>query len=1391
MIRTLLKKTLSLLLTIGLVLLLVVAVYVSLGRQLLPYVVNYRADIEAELSASIGQQVQIGSLQGGWNRFNPIISLHQVLIFPAGSSASAQVMLLDNLTLELDSWSSLLSRRWVLADIEVISPEFTLAEQEDGSWQLRGFETGPDMAMNPDQVLDLLSRVDNLFFSNMTMTLQRHDGRAIELERSRLRLQSRQQQHYLHLDAWQPDVVGPLSVAAELRGDSFSELSGLLYLLLPGNDYSELIAGRYGDALNLHTFDGSGEIWIEIEQGQVHAVQGSAAVSNVAIGVSDGAEPVAFDSFDTRFFARRNEPQPENGGDAAPSWEILLQDLGFRWNDLTWRESDVHVNYQQQRSLQVRADVFNLGIATGLVAQLDLLSEEADAQLAEHNPRGEMQNMDMWVSLQKSGAKEAGQNPRETMRLTANLNDVAFSARGAAPALWGVDGFAELSFNAAAQLLTGTVEVESSRFMIQLPTLFNDAWAYDHVNGRVRFSMDLSQGQHLRLISSVIVAESAAVDGRAQFSTEFRKTTDEDRTSTLELMVGVLDADVSRKSLYLPTAPRVSENLRNVMNWVNDSVISGRAVESGVIFRGSLLAGSTQEDRTLQMYYNVQNGSLRFDPQWPVLENLHGNIIIKDREVDIRVSSGQSFGIEFDATTASIRPNPEGGGSWLSVTGSGSGGAQQGLRYLQETPVTRGFGDYMAEWVAQGGIDLTLDLRIPLGMADTVPQVDVGFTLQNNALLIPEFDLNFTGLGGQLHYSSLSGLSGEQLSATLFDKPVVVDIRSEIDAERTTSTIVELQGLVATQALMEWPRQSAFVAGLLRRAEGEMDYLARLSLVQPSTGQAGNVMPQRSLAITSDLLGVVLDYPSPLRKDADEQLALDLNMTFLDDRQDLRVVIGDVGTVNVRLESGVVRNGLVFLGRRDEGVTVRRLNANAPGLDVLGSIPEFNYDKWMSALRTDPAAEASSSAGTAVMATNFSELREAINAVDVTIGQAHAFGQTVENLNVQIASEDRDWALTLGSEKLGGVVMVPYATGEPLDVRLTHLHFPAPPELESAPAPMVVEEERIDPLLEFDPRTLPRMRFTADQILRGEADYGRWQFMLEPISSGAEFTDLIVEARGLRAGREGEEARFVWNYDGATHHSYLNAVLDAGNLATVLSGFGYAPSLESTTAVFHATLDWPGSPAFFASTGLSGALDLNITEGRFQQGASGAGSGALKLISIINFDALVRRLRFSDDLVRSGLSFEQIQGAMTLSNGIVTIIDRLQIIGPASLFQITGQLDLPRQTIDGSMYITLPISDNIPWLSGIAVLNNLINWQLAVGVFLFDQIFGDQVDSLTSAQYTLQGPWEGLEPRLNQVFGNPSATTGSSATPVPLAPPASTPTVPPSTAPSTDPSTAP
>ncbi len=1418
MIATLLKKTLSSLLTTCVVLLLLLAVYVSLGRQLMPYAVNYRADVESRLEAAMGQQVRIGALSGSWSGLNPLLSLQQVLLSPAsrpesGETLPIDTLLIDTLTLEVDMLASVLARHVVLHNVDLQGPEFTVVEMEDGRWGLQGFAMPTEPGLTPDQLLELVSRFQELSLGNVTFTVERRDGRRTVFERSQLQMRNRGDQHFLYLEIVQGASDSTVSIAAELSGNTVRALSGDVYVRIPQGDYSQLAAGRYADVIDVRALSGGGELWLQFSEGVLNTVQGNASLGRALL--SPAGQPAEVELTDVRneFFLRRNSAA-QTSDQSAHSWELWLNGLDFQWDALRWRESNLYVSYSPEDSVQLLADSFNLGVAAALVSQLDVLNPVADTQLAEQNPRGELHNLDLLWSLPSAvdGAGELApaqpqvpenNAPAEggTLTLSANLDDVSFSARGAAPALWGVDGYAQFTFDAGARKLAGMVEVDSSRFMIQLPQLFNDAWAYDYVNGRVNFALDMTDGQHLRLASSPIVARSEVIDGRAQFATEFRRTADDELTSNLELMVGALQADVSGKSIYLPRGPAVRDNLRNVMDWLDGAIVGGIATHSGAIYRGSVLPGSAPEEKTLQMYYNVDGGTLLFDSQWPALESLLGHVVISDRNVDIQMQSGESLGIGFDATTASIRPGTDAISSLLSVSGRGRGLAQQGLRYLQETPVTRGFGSYLASWQATGEVGLNLELQIPLGQTDSIPQVDVALELLDNSLFMPEFDLNFSELGGQLRFNTQTGLQGDAMSATLFEHPVSVALRSETDAARGTATVVELAGRTGMQALRDWPRQSEFVKGLLRRADGEVDYLARLDIIQPPVEDGSAApLPQQRLAISSDLRGVTLDYPEPLGKAANSALPLSLSLEFHEDSQDLSLSLGGLGSMNIGLAQGQVRNGLVFLGQRDEGVTIRRLDANAPGVDVVGQLSRFNYDEWIAALRPPNVMGVSLPSDAAA---NFSSLRDAVNAVDVTLGKAVVFGQNVDNVNVQIASEERDWLLSLASETVAGEIRVPYRFGVPLDVHLTHLRLPPADSLRKAiDLKAVLEEvaraavqrpdrpallrsrplflaldlpERTDSLRAFDPRRLPRLRFVADEVLRGEADFGSWQFTLEPTETGAEFTDLIANARGLQAGREGEEARFLWSFDGVEHHSYLNTVLQAGDIAEVLSAFGYAPSLESTSAEFHANLDWPGSPAFFAVTGLSGDMDIRIRDGRFQQGGAGAANSALKLISIINFDALVRRLRFSDDLFSSGLSYDEINGFMTLSNGIVQIQDRLQIIGPASLFQVSGQLDLARQTIDGSLYITLPVSDNIPWMSGIAVLNNLINWQVAVGVFLFDQIFGDQVDSLTSAQYTLQGPWEGLEPRLNQVFGTPqeaapdaaaqSAPGGTSITP--------------------------
>jgi len=382
-------------------------------------------------------------------------------------------------------------------------------------------------------------------------------------------------------------------------------------------------------------------------------------------------------------------------------------------------------------------------------------------------------------------------------------------------------------------------------------------------------------------------------------------------------------------------------------------------------------------------------------------------------------------------------------------------------------------------------------------------------------------------------------------------------------------------------------------------------------------------------------------------------------------------------------------------------------------------------------------------------------MHEALARVSLDVGEVDVYGQTLADVRMEVEPVAGGLRALLSGDSARGTVELPLAANEPLSIDLDYLRFKGPEARAAAGLDEAGEALEVDLLARVDPRKLPRTRFSVNEIRIGDTPWGGWRFTLEPDAGGADFEDLGFDFRGLRmtaANVEDPQSPPVphmrWNYDGRRHATQFRGRVLADDIAAFLLDSGFAASVESESASFEADVRWPGSPVFFRGRQLSGGIGMRIENGRFLE--TTAGGGTLKLVSIINLDAIMRRLRLSDDLLRRGLAFDEITGRLDMENGLARIEDQLVISGPSSLYQITGEVDFRDETIAAEMYVTLPVSDNIPWIG--LITGNL---PLAVGAYLFDRIFGDQVDSLTSAVYTLEGPWEGLEPEFKQAFGTP------------------------------------
>ena len=136
-----------------LVMLVALALYVTLGRQLTPMVGNYQQALEQRLSQMLDASVTFGSIEGEWEGFGPRFLIQDLTINPRNGDESA-TLVLDQISVAPDIPASVRQLRPVLGHTTLHQLDLALHEQSNGRWSLAGLTTTGAGAVSPAQILD-------------------------------------------------------------------------------------------------------------------------------------------------------------------------------------------------------------------------------------------------------------------------------------------------------------------------------------------------------------------------------------------------------------------------------------------------------------------------------------------------------------------------------------------------------------------------------------------------------------------------------------------------------------------------------------------------------------------------------------------------------------------------------------------------------------------------------------------------------------------------------------------------------------------------------------------------------------------------------------------------------------------------------------------------------------------------------------------------------------------------------------------------------------------------------------------------------------------------------------------------------------------------------------
>lgn len=1387
--------------TLCAIVLITLAVLVQCGRSFSHLLSDYPQEISDYLSEQLNADVHIGRINAQWDGLKPVVEAQDIRIT---SQTQEPIFALQKARMRLDLLGSLINFRLVWGSINLHQAELDFEQTAEGFWHLPGlhFKTTPDNqnAAQLDVLFDMLLLSNHIEFHQTHLDFHFVDGHHISLDSPSVRLENKGNFHRLSLNVDVEEHEDAITLVMEGRGDPRNQkrFRAQGYLQLNEFPTSEPLAAAGaillpGIADWQWRSDGSlnARLWFSTrEKGEGFNLTGQLGLQTLSLPLLGQRLELASFNTDVKGYWLREQ-----------GWQLALQNIQADVNETRIESLNIAASASRPGApILLQSDEIDLQRWTQILDDAGAFGREnLQAIMLTLNPRGQLRNIQVQVPLD---------NPR-AWRLQANANQVGVDAWRGVPALTKVDGFVQ------AGQQGGFINIDSRKgFGMHYVPTYAEAMTYDSVRGQVAWWLQPDNNQ-IYVNSGELQFRSGNEEtiGHMWLAIPWQRNSGD---IDLYLQIGARNLDAGLYKKYTPALMPPS-----LLNWLQQSIgdhNNGKVNEAGFVYRGTLNTKNAMA-RSHQLYLDIHNAELNYHPGWPAIRDLRGRVLVSDSHVDASVFEGKIYSSHLQQVHVQSRPNPQDQGALLTVNGKVSGIASDGLRVLRESMLRQFIGDSMDRWNLTGDIVAQIDLAVPLDAKAKGARQRVDVDIEASSFELQNFDVQLQDVKGRITYDNQSGVSSDKLRATLFDEPVSVALDSQVDGTEQ-KTVIDVVGNVKHQRLAEWSDRPEllFLDGKIPyRTRIELLHGQRNTDTNKSNADnPEDALPDSdkrlaNILVSSDLNGVAVDLPVPYGKSPEESRELNVNLHI--NQQSMVVDVDYAGAINnhsttsanndseqSRSEEPIAsasRHAVqaLFKLRRDGN---RLLSANVAlgnratltsdaQFLLNGYLPEFTLEQWQSvqerylrysqqiipqpvptsdnALIIDPnltlkSDDLSETSTTIIPArkTDPTQIAGLPFRADIVLGRYQLGPLTLQDVALRIRPQMDAWDVDFSNPIVAGHLRLPEEKTQPMSIDLQYLHLSRSMLDEKA-----VDIETLE--AEFDPRSLPLANISVAELHVDDRNYGNWSVQLRPDDKGAVIDNISGNIRGVtikglhdaEANHQPTGAQLFWHIGATGTHTRFVGTLTAGDMADVMHQWDKPDIIESTSASYDVDLTWPGAPQDFALASLKGTVNLLLQDGRFKRNPSVGSDGFLRLVALVNFDTLARRLRLDfSDLYKSGLAYDELKGSVTFDSGKLILTEPLQMSSPSSRLQMAGSINLEDETIDSRLVATLPVAGNLTFLAALAT-----GLPAAAGVYVVSKIFKKQVDQATSISYRIRGSWDEPEMKFDRLFESETSLRNS------------------------------
>lgn len=1253
------------------------AIYISLARHLVPLLLpNYKADIENRLSLALHAPVHVGDLSGAVVGFNPQILLTNIHI--------GNQKVVKNISVELAVVKSIVAHQVRLADIKATGIQAMLTQLDNG-WQLGDVFLPSDSNQN----FSWMSMLSGIHVSDSEFNIVLKNGKKFGINNLDLILnQSGKRQRVISNVTLPNNKIATLMAEGKGSWADINKMKWDVYARLPDMDWLPWLPDKTDEYISVKAIEGSGEAWLQWREGKINDVRVKLELPSFAWQYVNNQISDRVKAVHVELIYQQHEAKTVL---AMPSLSFMREDIPIHLGGWTLTKTQTE-DKRDILLLESQSLLLDSFVKMALTSQL--LPTKSQTALEALNPRGELQQLKGAVFLNNN-------HELINFKIAGQLKNVSIDAWDGSPQASGVDG--DVIFNKEG----GHFSLNSMHLTMSFPDLFEQGWQYRLAKGDLYWLYD---DEKFIIRSGLLNLTNDVANIFGQF--DFTSPHDVSEPDHLGLQLAFKDVNAKNRMQYIPTKA-IDKSLSD---WLDRAIVKGNVTQGAYLYDGGVTQ-AVRGDETQQLSLDVQDAELKFDEEWPALEKISGTVLYNNEGLYVKSNEARFLKSDVKNINASLAANE----SIIRVNGQVNTSVQTAMEILRTTPLHQEIGSALDTWQAEGLV--AADLRLGIALDNQATQADVRAMLKNTNLKIPDLNLTFSNVNGDLNYSSTLGLSSQQLNGSTFDMPINVSIVTSAKDPSLTARL-RTQGKIAVDTLAAW--QPSILWPYLK---GVLPY--ELELQIPMSNATTRKKPL-TLIVNSSLQGTAIALPKPFGKTLKDNRTLKSTTLFNNNNyridasmnnEDVRSVIV-IGTKQEPLKANIYLGPISAVS-----------DPKIPGLTVTGSTSTVNVNDWMTFIASEK--KKSNSVNSAQLGIN----------VDIMAGQLQAFDQSLVNTKLSVNRQDQAWRVGVNGEVISGELTLPDNSKNPYDVYLKYIHFPKS-------APTTSSAVKVDPLATINPSELPAMQIKVDDFRMGEDQYGKWYFTVSPIKNGVDIKNIQLDNVKLFSIM-GSQSSWTQEKKQMQSQTYFKGTATTTNLNTALAAWGYETGIISQQARFDVDMTWPGSPALFSATDSNGSIKFRFDKGRILD-VSGK-TNALKIFGLMNLSALTRRLtgEFSD-LYESGISYDKVQGNIRIQDGIATFVNPMVINGPSSDFKITGTANLRSGQLNQEIIVTPPVGQNA------TLIATVLCGPACGGItYLIQKIAGSGIKQFTSLKYRMTGSFDNPKVDKETIF--------TEATPTPAA----------------------